>query len=72
MTFKQKMGARNAAFKCLQMAALSEQSGNRKKADRWRKKTSECLRISAGHTPQNQLYINGTKTGRFRVIAGGK
>ncbi|UFK26615.1 hypothetical protein [Roseobacter phage RDJL3] len=67
MTLKQGMGARNVAFKCLQMAALSEQDGDREKADHWRKEASGCFRISA-----EQLYIGGTKTGRFRVIAGGR
>lgn len=67
MTLKQGMGARNVALKCLQMAALSEQDGDREKADDWRRQSSECFRISA-----EQLYIGGTKTGRFRVIAGGR
>lgn len=72
MTRKQEIGTRNMAFKYLQMAALSEQDGDREKANYWRKEASGCFRISVGHVLRNQLYIGGTKTGRFRVTTGGK
>ena len=65
MTLKQGMGARNVAFKCLQMAALSEQDGDREKADHWRKEASGCFRISA-----EQLYFRGYfRRGQTREIA---
>ena len=73
MTLEQEISAHNLAFKCLQMAALSEQDGNREKADRWRKKASKCFCVSARYRAlQNQLYISGIKKGNFRVITGGK
>lgn len=53
MTLKQGTGARNVAFKCLQMAALSEQNGDREKADRWRKEASRCFRVAAKHRHSN-------------------